>query len=91
MVITTKIWDAMTPEQRAKFQAAAEKAIDEYTAKFNAQEKEAIEFFKSEGKKIYTPDLNAFRSFAAEEVRREVRRRLAEGSARAHQRHPVGA
>jgi TRAP-type C4-dicarboxylate transport system substrate-binding protein len=64
MVITTKLWDAMSPEQRAKFQAAAEKAIDEYTTKYNALEKEAIEFFKSQGKKIYTPNLEAFRSFA---------------------------
>ena len=64
MVITTKLWDAMSPDQQAKFQAAAEKAIDEYTAKYDAQEKEAIEFFKTEGKKIYTPDLNAFRTFA---------------------------
>jgi TRAP-type C4-dicarboxylate transport system substrate-binding protein len=64
MVITTKLWDAMSPDQQAKFQAAAEKAIDEYTAKYNTIEKEAIEFFKSQGKKIYTPDLTAFRGFA---------------------------
>jgi TRAP-type transport system periplasmic protein len=64
MVITTKIWDAMSAEQRAKFQAAAEKAIDDYTTKYNAIEKEAIEFFKAQGKKIYAPDLTAFRSFA---------------------------
>jgi TRAP-type C4-dicarboxylate transport system substrate-binding protein len=64
MVITTKLWDAMSPDQQAKFQAAAEKAIDEYTTKYNAIEKEAIEFFKSQGKKIYTPDLTAFRGFA---------------------------
>jgi TRAP-type transport system periplasmic protein len=64
MVVTTKIWDAMTNEQRSRFQAAAEKAIDDYTVKFNAQEKEALDFFKAEGKKVYTPDLNAFRSNA---------------------------
>jgi len=64
MVVTTKIWDAMTNEQRSRFQAAAEKAIDDYTTKFNAQEKEALDFFKAEGKKVYTPDLNAFRSQA---------------------------
>jgi TRAP-type C4-dicarboxylate transport system substrate-binding protein len=64
MVVTTKVWDAMTADQRSKFQVAAEKAIDDYTAKFNAQEKEALELFKSEGKKVYAPDLNAFRSHA---------------------------
>ena len=64
MTVTAKVWDAMTPAQQAKFQAAAEKAIDDCTAKFNAQEKEVIAFFKAEGKKVYEPDLNAFRAFA---------------------------
>jgi TRAP-type transport system periplasmic protein len=64
MAISSKIWDAMSADQKAKFQAAAEKAVGECTAKFNAQEKDVIEFFKSEGKKIYTPDLNAFRGHA---------------------------
>jgi TRAP-type C4-dicarboxylate transport system substrate-binding protein len=64
MSVTTKIWDAMTPAQQAAFQSAAEKSMADYTAKFNAQEKEALEFFKASGKKVYTPDLNAFRTFA---------------------------
>ena len=64
MVMTTKLWDAMTPAQQAKFQAAADKAIDDYTAKFVAQEKEVLDAFRKEGKKIYTPDLAAFRTFA---------------------------
>ena len=64
MVITTKLWDAMTPAQQAQFQAAAEKAVDDYTLKFVAQEKEVMDFFKKEGKKVYTPDLAAFRTFA---------------------------
>jgi len=64
MVITTKIWDAMPPAQQTAFQSAAEKAMADYTAKFNAQEKETLDFFKASGKKVYTPDLNAFRTFA---------------------------
>ncbi|MEP6998393.1 MAG: TRAP transporter substrate-binding protein DctP [Betaproteobacteria bacterium] len=64
MVITTKLWDAMTPAQQARFQEAAEKAVDNYTAKFVAQEKDVVEYFKKEGKKIYTPDIAAFRTFA---------------------------
>jgi TRAP-type C4-dicarboxylate transport system substrate-binding protein len=64
MVMTTKLWDAMAPAQQASFQAAAEKAIDDYTAKFVAQEKEVLDYFKKEGKKVYTPDLAAFRTFA---------------------------
>jgi len=64
MAISVKIWDAMTPAQQAKFASAAEKAIDDYTAKLNAQEKDVIDFLKAEGKKVYTPDLNAFRTYA---------------------------
>jgi len=64
MVITTKLWDAMSPAQQQRFQAAAEKAVDDYTAKFVAQEKEVVEYFTKEGKKIYTPDIAAFRSYA---------------------------
>jgi TRAP-type C4-dicarboxylate transport system substrate-binding protein len=64
MVVANKIWDAMSKDHQAKFQAEAEKAIDAYTISFNAKEKEALEFFKKEGKKVYTPDLNAFRSHA---------------------------
>jgi TRAP-type transport system periplasmic protein len=64
MVMTTKLWDAMTPAQQEKLRTAAQKAIDDYTDKFVAQEKEVLESFKKEGKKIYTPDLAAFRTFA---------------------------
>jgi TRAP-type C4-dicarboxylate transport system substrate-binding protein len=64
MSISAKIWDAMTPAQQAAFQAAAEKSIDDYVVKFSAQEKDVLEFFKADGKKVYTPDLNAFRTYA---------------------------
>jgi TRAP-type C4-dicarboxylate transport system substrate-binding protein len=64
MSISAKIWDAMSPSDQAKFHGAAEKAIDECTAKTNKQEQEAIAFYKSEGKKVYEPDRNAFRAFA---------------------------
>jgi TRAP-type C4-dicarboxylate transport system substrate-binding protein len=64
MVVTNKIWDAMNPQQQAQFQAAAEKAIDDYTTKFNGQEKDVAEYFKKEGRKVYTPDVDAFRKYA---------------------------
>ncbi len=64
MVVTAKIWDAMNPQQQAQFQAAAEKAIDDYTTKFNGQEKDVVEYFKKEGRKVYTPDVDAFRKYA---------------------------
>ena len=64
MSIRSKIWDAMKPEQQARFQAAADKAMDENTARFNKQESEVLEYFKKEGKKVYEPDQNAFRAYA---------------------------
>jgi TRAP-type C4-dicarboxylate transport system substrate-binding protein len=64
MSIRSKIWDAMSPAQQAKFQTAADKAMDDNTARFDAQEAEVIEYFKKEGKKVYEPDQNAFRAFA---------------------------
>ncbi len=64
MAVSGKTWEAMSAAQQAKFQSAAETAIDEYTTKFNGQEKDVIEFFKAQGKKVYTPDVNAFRTYA---------------------------
>jgi TRAP-type transport system periplasmic protein len=64
MAIRSKIWDAMKPEQQAKFQAAADKMSDENIKRFDAQEVETLEYFKKEGKKVYQPDVAAFRSFA---------------------------
>ena len=64
MVIRAKIWDAMKPDQQARFQTAADKTMSESMDKFNAQEAEVIEYFKKSGKKVYEPDQNAFRTFA---------------------------
>jgi TRAP-type transport system periplasmic protein len=64
MVMRSKIWDALKPAQQAKFQAEADKMAAENIKRFDAQETEAIEFFKKEGKKVYQPDVAAFRTFA---------------------------
>jgi TRAP-type C4-dicarboxylate transport system substrate-binding protein len=64
MAVASKTWDGMKPDQQARFRAAAEKAIDDYTVKFQAQEKDVVAALQKEGKKVYTPDVNAFRTFA---------------------------
>jgi TRAP-type C4-dicarboxylate transport system substrate-binding protein len=64
MAVSNKAWDAMSPAQQTQFQAAAEKAMDDYTAKYIGLEKDVVEFMKGQGKKVYTPDLNAFRTYA---------------------------
>ena len=62
--VSKKAWDSLKPDQQAKLRAEADKAFDANAAKYDAQEKDAIEFFKKEGKQVYTPDQNAFRTFA---------------------------
>jgi TRAP-type C4-dicarboxylate transport system substrate-binding protein len=64
MVIRSKIWDAMSPAQQAKFQAAADQMSAENIKRYDSQEAEAIEYFKKEGKKVYAPDVASFRTFA---------------------------
>jgi TRAP-type C4-dicarboxylate transport system substrate-binding protein len=64
MVIRSKIWDGMSPAQQAKFQAEADKMSAENIKRFDSQEAETLEYFKKEGKKVYTPDIDAFRTFA---------------------------
>src|SRR3569833_618387 len=64
MVIRSKIWDAMSPAQQAKFQAAADKMSADNIKRFDSQEGETLEYFKKEGKKVYAPDVAAFRTFA---------------------------
>jgi TRAP-type transport system periplasmic protein len=62
--VSKKTWESLKPAQQAKFRAEADKVFDASAAKYDAQEAEAIEFFKKEGKQVYTPDQNAFRTFA---------------------------
>ena len=64
MAMRSKLWDAMKPDEQSKFQAAAEKAMDENTARFSKDELDVLAYFKSQGKKVYEPDQAAFRTFA---------------------------
>ncbi|MEO7009446.1 MAG: TRAP transporter substrate-binding protein DctP [Caldimonas sp.] len=64
MTVSSKAWSALKPDQQVRFRSAAEKAIGDYTVKFEGKEGEVIAALKAEGKKVYVPDLNAFRSYA---------------------------
>jgi TRAP-type C4-dicarboxylate transport system substrate-binding protein len=64
MTVSSKAWNELKPDQQARFRAEAEKAMNDYTAKFEAKEGEAAAKLKAEGKKVYTPDVNAFRTVA---------------------------
>src|SRR6185312_2600811 len=52
MVVTTKVYDAMSKDEQARFRAAAEKAVDDYTTKFTGQERD-VAAFRSYAQKKY--------------------------------------
>ena len=64
LAVSKKTWETLGPAKQAKLRAEADKVFDDNAAKFDAQATEAIEFFKKEGKQVYTPDQDAFRAFA---------------------------
>ena len=64
LTVSKKTWEKLGPAKQAKLRAEADRVFDENAAKFDAQAAEAIEFFKKEGKQVYTPDQDAFRTFA---------------------------
>jgi TRAP-type C4-dicarboxylate transport system substrate-binding protein len=64
LAVSKKAWASLGAAKQAKLRAEADKAFDASAAKYIAQEQEAIEFFKKEGKQVYAPDQNAFRAFA---------------------------
>ena len=64
LAVSNKVWNAMTPENQAAFQAAADKAIEWSTQEHLKKEAELTSFFKEKGLDVYAPDLKAFREFA---------------------------
>jgi len=64
LAVSKKAWASLKPAQQAKLRVEADNAFDASAAKYDAVEKDTIEYFKKEGKKVYTPDQNAFRTFA---------------------------
>ncbi|MCG7393458.1 TRAP transporter substrate-binding protein DctP [Microvirga sp. ACRRW] len=64
LAVSNKVWNAMSPEKQAAFQAAADKAIEWSTQEHLKKEAELATFFKSKGLEIYTPDQKAFRDYA---------------------------
>lgn len=62
LAISKKVWDKFTPEQQKTMMAAAEKAADWIREKQEATEDELVKFFKEKGLKVYTPNVDAFRT-----------------------------
>jgi TRAP-type transport system periplasmic protein len=64
LCITNRAWNAMSAQQQAAFQAAADRAIDWSTQEHLKRETELVDFFKKQGLEVYTPNVQAFREFA---------------------------
>jgi TRAP-type C4-dicarboxylate transport system substrate-binding protein len=62
LALSKKVWDGLTPEQQATVQKAADDAAESARLKQLALESELEQFFKDKGLKVYTPDLEAFRT-----------------------------
>jgi TRAP-type C4-dicarboxylate transport system substrate-binding protein len=64
LVVSKKVWDALSPEEQQAFQAAADGAIAWSTEQHLQQEEELKGFFEEQGLKVYTPNVEAFRKHA---------------------------
>ncbi|MGR3366384.1 MAG: sialic acid TRAP transporter substrate-binding protein SiaP [Sagittula sp.] len=67
ILVSSQVFDALTPEQQERMRAAAKKAVAWSDEQYLNQEAELIEFFEGEGLKVYTPDVAAFQSHAQEQ------------------------
>jgi tripartite ATP-independent transporter DctP family solute receptor len=61
IAISDKAWQAMTPAQRQKVQAAADAAAAYNNENRLKEEAQIIDFFKQQGMTVTTPDVDAFR------------------------------
>jgi TRAP-type C4-dicarboxylate transport system substrate-binding protein len=64
LLISAKLFDSLTPEQQKRMQEGADEAFAWSDAEYIKQEEELIEYFKGEGLEVYTPDVEAFRTYA---------------------------
>jgi len=64
LAVSRKAWATLGPAKQARLRAEAERIFDANAAKYDAQQEDAIAFFRKEGKQVYVPDQAAFRAFA---------------------------
>jgi tripartite ATP-independent transporter DctP family solute receptor len=59
--VSNKLWKSLSAEQQAKLQSAAQAAAGYNNDKRITDEKELVNFFKTQGLTVTTPDVDAFR------------------------------
>lgn len=62
LAFSKKVWDGLAAEQQATVQKAADDAAELGRQRQLALEAELEQFFKDQGLKVYTPDVEAFRA-----------------------------
>lgn len=62
LALRKDVWDGLTADQQKTMMTAAQAAVEKIGADVLAAEAELVEFFKGEGLKVYTPDVEAFRT-----------------------------
>ena len=62
VAFSKSVWDSLTADQQAIVQKAADDASESGRQKQLALESELEQFFKDKGLKVYTPDVDAFRT-----------------------------
>lgn len=62
IAFSKQVWDALTPEQQATVQKAADAAAESGRQKQLEKEQSLVSFLKEQGMEIYEPDLDAFRT-----------------------------
>lgn len=67
LIMSSKFFDSLSAEQQQTLRDAAQKAFTWSNQEYLNQEEELISFFKDEGLKVYTPDVDAFRAYAQEQ------------------------
>lgn len=64
LTVSKTAWDAMSEEQQAALEAAADEAMAWSAAEHQRREEELAEFIRSEGVEVYAPNVDAFREYA---------------------------
>jgi TRAP-type C4-dicarboxylate transport system substrate-binding protein len=67
LAVRATLFDSLRPAQQQRMVAAAKKAFAWSTAEYIKQEQELVAFFKSAGLDVYTPDVQAFRTYAQQQ------------------------
>lgn len=59
--VSKKLWDGLSPDQKSKLKNAAQSAAGYNNENRMADEKQLVNYFKSQGLSVTTPDVDAFR------------------------------